>query len=112
MDQTEIVEVKLDGGTTVLARVRSDATLESASEGTRDVLPSGETVRELLQRIGAAIAGAIDQSRWSKTTVEFGIELSAKSGVPFLAEGSAKGNMAVTMEFEPRGATPPAGGGA
>lgn len=104
--ETEIVEIRLDDGSTALARVRSDATLPQ-TEGRRDIVPSDATVRDLLQRIGGAIAGVIDQSGWSKTTVEFGVELSAKTGVPFLAEGSAKGNLTVSMEFEPIPPVPP-----
>jgi hypothetical protein len=109
------IEVPLGDGEVILARL--------ASENEDDVMPFGRG-RDSGERLAASLSTGLSKVRVfaaevlntlresaeppERIAVEFGLELSGKSGV-VIAESSATGHMTVTMEWSRKGQAASAG---
>jgi Trypsin-co-occurring domain 1 len=51
--------------------------------------------------LDAVRPNANEKLKVSKVTLEFGIQLGGESGVPFIAKGTAQGNVKVTIDWTP-----------
>jgi hypothetical protein len=109
MSGTEIVEITVAEGQTMLARVQ---TLDPVPTGPRDVglreQLSIDGVTDSLQQVGKAVLAALDHLWPERASVEFGLDLAVKSGklTGLLVEGDATATLKVTLEWERRDPSP------
>ncbi|KAF4410232.1 MULTISPECIES: CU044_2847 family protein [Streptomyces] len=113
--ETRVAQIALPDGTEVWARVSDPGELPSASgDGFADTGVADraaaqlESFHGLVTGVARSLADAARSVRPDEVSVEFGIELTAKSGkvVGLLADGEAKGAIKVTLTWRDG---PPAG---
>lgn len=97
-DDREVVEVALPNGATMCVAVAD-------SGGARDVgmldALSLDGVRESIEGLAELVTAAVQKVRPTKTTVEFGLDITGKTGklTGLLVEGSAGGSLKVTLSW-------------
>ncbi|MEU6114590.1 CU044_2847 family protein [Streptomyces sp. NPDC047117] len=124
-DTTRVARIELPDGTPVWARIsgadgllprpRSAAYVDSGRRGggegtdyvdsgflTDRVLGRMESLDGLVHGVARSLAGALQGLRPDEVSVQFGIELSGKSGslVGLLADGEAKAAINVTLTWQ------------
>jgi hypothetical protein len=100
---TEVVEIDLPNGATVLAEVEQvEVEAESAEKTGATPKLSFSDVGETLQGVAQVIHNALDTVKPERTTVELGFTLSATPGklTGFLVEGEGKASLMVRLEWE------------
>ncbi len=107
---SRLLQVELPNGQVIWARV---ATEGPADVGTSDVVRKLrlDDLRETVAGVTHSVAKAIENLRPDQVSLEFGIELAVKTGklTSVLAEGSATGNLKLTMSWNADGARHPLG---
>jgi hypothetical protein len=96
--KTTQIPVALPNGTTIL--VESTTIVEEVGvEG----LPSLKRVGEAIEGVAAELVDSIRKAKPDKASVELGFEIAGNAGIPVLAQGSAKANVTVTLEWDTAG---------
>ena len=118
---TKLTPIKLDDGTVIYMETQEDVEIdsdeltvdESETEMTRDDLgKGGKGIKEDIARNFQLIEDTIKaytqytlnafkkvaNANIDKVTLEFGIKLGGKAGIPYVTEGSAESNLKVTVE--------------
>jgi hypothetical protein len=98
----EVTQVVLPDGTPVWVRISgSDQRYSETGFGDR-MAARVEGLGELVRGVAGSIRDATRQARPDEVTVEFGVELTAKSGkvVSMLADGEAKGAITVSLTWK------------
>jgi hypothetical protein len=95
--RTEIVKVQLDQQRFVLI----EASVPAGEEDVALRIPRFDDLAEAIDGIADSLARVWRTQRLSAAKVQFGIEVSAKSGqlMALLVEGSGKANLTVTLEW-------------
>ncbi|MFE2595420.1 CU044_2847 family protein [Streptomyces sp. NPDC059396] len=111
-----ITRVEMPDGTPVWARISGAGELERPTGGLtyadtgfgERVQARVESLHSVVTSVARSLAGPLRAVRPDEVSVEFGIELTAKSGkvVGLLADGEAKGTIKVTLTWNDGG--PPA----
>lgn len=119
----DLVPLKLDDGTVIYLKSQEtvnapvvDAPIESVrtpkgptrSGGVSEVIPTQsiaslkETIQGYTQHIMSAFEGGpvtpIGRGKVEKVTLEFGVTVEGKAGIPYITEASAGGSLKVTVE--------------
>ncbi|MFE4539541.1 CU044_2847 family protein [Streptomyces scopuliridis] len=115
-DEANVTRVEMPDGTPVWARIsgaeelrRPSGGLTYADTGFADQVQARvESLQSVVTSVARSLAGPLRAVRPDEVSVEFGIELTAKSGkvVGLLADGEAKGGIKVTLTWNDGG--PPA----
>lgn len=97
-DNTEMVTVELEDGTTLLVRARSQGGEEDVGIG--DALKF-EAVTKVVGGIAKGLKKTFDTVKPKKATVEFGLEIALESGqlTALLVEDTAKASLKITLEW-------------
>lgn len=116
---TQLTPIQLDDGTTIYIETKEEIQLaepEPTGEVTRDNLgriakgpiPAAEKVIQSFQGIEGTIRAytnytlkafqEVASANIDKVTLEFGIKVGGKAGIPYVTEGSADCNLKVTVE--------------
>lgn len=96
--RTKVIPVKVDEKLTVMVEARL---LGGEQEVSSRVL-SFQSVTDAIEGIAGKIANTVAKIQPDKVTIEFGLEISVKSGelVTLLVNGEQKGNLKITMEWQ------------
>ncbi|MFD7092617.1 CU044_2847 family protein [Streptomyces sp. NPDC059896] len=115
-DEANVTRIEMPDGTPVWARISGAAELRRPSGGLTyadtgfadQVQARVESLQSVVTSVARSLAGPLRAVRPDEVSVEFGIELTAKSGkiVGLLADGEAKGGIKVTLTWNDGG--PPA----
>ncbi|MFD6341484.1 CU044_2847 family protein [Streptomyces sp. NPDC060131] len=115
-DEANVTRIEMPDGTPVWARISGAAELRRPSGGLSyadtgfadQVQARVESLQSVVTSVARSLAGPLRAVRPDEVSVEFGIELTAKSGkiVGLLADGEAKGGIKVTLTWNDGG--PPA----
>ncbi|MFE2635220.1 CU044_2847 family protein [Streptomyces scopuliridis] len=115
-DEANVTRIEMPDGTPVWARIsgaeelrRPSGGLTYADTGFADQVQARvESLQSVVTSVARSLAGPLRAVRPDEVSVEFGIELTAKSGkiVGLLADGEAKGGIKVTLTWNDGG--PPA----
>src|SRR5690348_17171184 len=100
-------------GVTIFIQVpdRAEIVEEPQAGGDGELLGADGKIADRMKTVGEAISGvcatiyssvheAIDTTRPDEITLEFGIKLGGKTGIPFVTEGSAEGSFKVTAKWK------------
>jgi hypothetical protein len=111
-----VTRIELPDGTPVWARISGAEELERPSGGLTyadigfadQVQARVESLQSVVTGVARSLAGPLRAVRPDEVSIEFGIELTARSGkvVGLLADGEAKGGIKVTLTWT--GGGPPA----
>lgn len=110
----EVTQVLLPDGTVVDARITDSRLLNRGPGEYSDVgfaeafTARVEGLTELVKGVAATMREATAAAAPDEVSVAFGVELAAKPGrvVSVLADGEAKGSIAVTLTWRDRGRRP------
>lgn len=115
-DEANVTRIEMPDGTPVWARISGAEELRRPSGGltysdtgfAEQVQARVESLQSVVTSVARSLAGPLRAVRPDEVSVEFGIELTAKSGkiVGLLADGEAKGGIKVTLTWNDGG--PPA----
>ncbi len=97
-ENTEMVSVELEDGTTFLVQARSQGGEEDVGIG--DALKFG-AVTKVVGSMAKGLKTAFDAAKPKKATVEFGLEVVLESGelTALLVDDSAKASLKITLEW-------------
>lgn len=97
-DQGEVVDVVLPNGAMMRVAVVDSGGAQDV--GLLDSLDL-EGVREAIEGLAELVASAVRKAKPTKTTVEFGLDVTAKAGklTGLLVDGSAGGSLKVTLSW-------------
>jgi Trypsin-co-occurring domain 1 len=95
--RTKVIPVKITETLTVMVEARALGGEEDVS----NKLLSFEPVTEAIEAIANQIGSTVEKIKPDKVTIEFGLEISVKSGqlVTLLVNGEQKGNLKISMEW-------------
>jgi hypothetical protein len=93
---SEVVTFELSNGAIVSAEI--DSAPEGIDEAKVPQIPF-EEVKKALVGFGTDIGDAIKAISPDSASVEFGLELGGKAGIPFVTEGSATAHITVTLTW-------------
>jgi hypothetical protein len=104
-----VQRIELPGGAVVLARLNTAGGYGGYGDDDEDVgvmdaaAAKLEQLRDVITGVGAAVLDAASAVRPDEASVTFGVELTAKAGkaLAVLADGEAKGSIAVTLTWRP-----------
>ncbi|MDH2387236.1 CU044_2847 family protein [Streptomyces sp. HNM0663] len=108
-----ITQVRLDDGTVVWARVSQPEQLDTGGGAYQDS-GVGSRIADLAGGLADTVRGVVGSLRMGmaaaaphEVTVEFGLELAAKSGqvVSLVADGEGKAAITVTLTWSERGSS-------
>lgn len=89
-----VVLIENDGGSDVPRPASAQDSITKAATSLEKALkPVTAIAHTVLTTLSAAVPG--------KITVEFGVELGGKVGIPFVTEGSSKANFKVQVTWDP-----------
>lgn len=117
---TQLTPIQLDDGTIIYLETKEDiqpvsppkptteVTRGDLGKGTKGQLPAAEQVVQSFQAIEGTIRAytnytlnafrQVASANINKVTLEFGIKVGGKAGIPYVTEGSADCNLKVTVE--------------
>lgn len=97
-DSGEVVDVVLPNGATMRVAVVEAGGAQDV--GLLDALDL-DGVRATIEGLAELVAGAVQRAKPTKTTVKFGLDITAKSGklTGLLVDGSAGGSLEVTLSW-------------
>lgn len=95
--RSKIISVKVKENVTVLVEARSLGGEQEVS----DKLFDFQSVADAIEAITESIAATINKVQPKKATIEFGVEVTVKSGklTALIVEGEGKGNLKITLEW-------------
>lgn len=103
-DATRVARIELPDGTPVWARISGAEDTDYADSGffSDRIVGRVESLDGLVHGVARSLAGALRGLRPDEVSVQFGIELSGKSGtlVGLLADGEAKAAINVTLTWQ------------
>jgi Trypsin-co-occurring domain 1 len=93
----KVIPVKVSENLTILVEARSLGGEEDVSSK----FLSFDPVTDAIEAISTKIAATVQKIKPDKVTIEFGLEISVKSGelMTLLVNGEQKGNLKITMEW-------------
>jgi hypothetical protein len=115
---TKLTPIKLDDGTIIYMEAKEEIQLVSPPEATGEVTrgdlgrrAEGSPAEQVMQSFRAIEGtiraytnytlnafGQVASANIDKVTLEFGIKVGGKAGIPYVTEGSADCNLKVTVE--------------
>ncbi|GAA2611282.1 CU044_2847 family protein [Paractinoplanes durhamensis] len=97
---SEVIEVQLPTGQIILARVDDDGPADVGAHDARWKLAMDD-LQATVEGVTETVAAALERVRPDAVSLEFGLELSVKTGklTSILAEGSGKASLKLTLSW-------------
>ena len=99
---TMLLPIELPNGSSIM--VEATVTGEDFGDEKFDGMPSLDRIGDAIEGAATVLVTSIRKAEPDKASVELGFEVSGKAGIPVLAQGSAKANVTVTLEWDKEGA--------
>ncbi|BDA66291.1 hypothetical protein CAL7716_004570 [Calothrix sp. PCC 7716] len=96
--RTKVIPVKVTDTLTLLVEARTLGGEEDVSSKFLSFKP----VTDAIEAIATQVATTVEKIKPDKVAIEFGLEVTVKSGeiLTLLVSGEKKGNLKITMEWE------------
>lgn len=96
--RTKVIPLKLSDNMTILVEARTLGGEEDVSSKFLSFKP----VTDAIEAIATQVDATVSKIKPNKVSIEFGLEVTVKSGelLTLLVSGEKKGNVKITMEWE------------